>query len=142
MDVVSVQPEAGDPNDFIVRIVPPQGEGPQGYLDLAERFFGPVLAGLADEDALSGQRERAQRELAAALEHWAAVRAGGKRLLVRLPFAIPGDGGVESMWLEVTRYDPHTITGTLVDEPLAATDLARGDEVTMPRTQVEGVVTR
>jgi len=29
----------------------------------------------------------------------------GGQLLVELPFAIPGDAGVESMWVEVTRFE-------------------------------------
>ena len=64
--------------------------------------------------------------------------ADGKRLLVRLPFPIPGDVGFEAMWVEVTSYATDTVTGTVVDEPIA-TDVARGDRVTRPRTEVEDV---
>ena len=46
------------------------------------------------------------------------------------------------MWLEVTRYDAQTVTGTLKDDPLGATDVARGDSVTRPRAQVEDVELR
>jgi hypothetical protein len=140
--LVSVHPEAGDPNDFIARIEPPQGESALATLALLEAVFGPVLDAPPDEATQTAGRERAQRALAAALGHWADTRGGGridgKRLLVRLPFPIPGDVGFEAMWVEVTSYAADTVTGTVVDEPIA-TDVARGDRVTRPRTQVEDV---
>ena len=52
VEVVTAQPENGDPNDFIARVVPSVGEGPIGYVDLAERFFGPLLAASPDNDVL------------------------------------------------------------------------------------------
>jgi uncharacterized protein YegJ (DUF2314 family) len=61
---------------------------------------------------------------------------------VRLPFPIPGGAGVESMWVDVSSYDATTITGALVDDPLGATDLERGDRVTRPRADVERVELR
>ncbi|MBV9945460.1 MAG: DUF2314 domain-containing protein [Myxococcales bacterium] len=54
-----------------------------------------------------------------------------------LPFPIPGDAGVESMWIDVTRFDPESLTGRLLDDALGATDVARGQEVTRPRALVE-----
>jgi hypothetical protein len=137
-----VHPEPGDPNDFIARISPAGGEGPMGYLDLAEHFFGPALAASPGDDVVRTRSARAQRALAPALARWTAGRARGTRLLARLPFTIPGDAGVESMWIDVTAYDVRTITGKLVDEPLAATDVARGDSITRPRADVEDVEER
>jgi hypothetical protein len=134
VDVVSVRPEAGDPNDFMARIEPPAGDGPIGYVDLAERFFGPLLA--PSSEVMARRRADAQRRLASALARWSSPRAGGQ-LLVQLPFPIPGDAGVESMWVQVTRYDARTVTGRLIDEPLGATEVSRGDEVTKPREEVE-----
>jgi hypothetical protein len=140
--LVSVHPEAGDPNDFIARIEPPGGESALGTLALLEAVFGPVLDAPPDEATQAAGRERAQRALAEALGHWTDTRGGGnkdgKRLLVRLPFPIPGDVGFEAMWVEVTSYATDTVTGTVVDEPIA-TDVARGDRVTRPRTEVEDV---
>ncbi len=142
VEIVSVHPEAGDPNDFIARIEPPAGDGPLGYLELAERFFGPVVDAPPDETALRAERERAQRMLAPLLTQWTATRRTGARLLVRLPFAIAGDAGVESMWVEVTGYDGRALTGLVVDEPVAVTDIARGDRVTRLRSEVEDVRVR
>jgi hypothetical protein len=142
VEVVTAHPENGDPNDFMARIVPSAGEGPIGYLDLAERFFGPVLAASPDNDVLAFRRGKAQGKLAAAVTAWEAQKAGGARLLVLLPFPIPGDAGVESMWIDVTRSDARTLTGKVMDDPLGATDVKRGDEVTRPRTQVEDVELR
>ena len=141
IDVVSVHPENGDPNDFIARIEPPAGDGPIGTMDLAERFFGRLLAAAPEDGVMVGRREKAQKELAGALERWSAAHGKG-RLLVQVPFVIPGDAGSESMWIEVTRFDARSVTGKLVDDPLGATDVARGDEVTRPRAAVEDLDAR
>jgi uncharacterized protein DUF2314 len=139
IDLVSVHPEAGDPNDFIARIEPPAGDGPMGYIDLAERFFGPLFDPSPEGDETSERQAEAQRQLPSSLARWSSSLGNGAKLLIRLPFAIPGDAGVESMWVEVTHYDARTVTGKLVDEPLGATDVALGDSVTRPRGQVEAV---
>lgn len=137
VDVVGVHPEPGDASDFVARVEPPGGDGPIAYVDLAERFFGPLLiAPAADAD---GRREKAQAQLAAALAAWDAAKERGAKLVVALPFAIPGDAGAESVWVEVTRFDARTVTGKVLDDPLGATDVKRGDEVTRPRAQVQGV---
>lgn len=141
IDLASVHPEGGDPNDFMARIDPPAGNGPLGYLDLAERFFGS-LAASPDETALRANRERTQRALPSALARWTASRSAGATLLVQLPFEIAGDGGVESMWIDVTRVDAHAVTGRLVDDPLGATQFNRGDEITRPLTDVEDLEVR
>jgi len=139
---VTANPENGDPNDFMARIVPNAGEGPIGYVDLAERFFGRVLAASPDSDVLAFQRAKAQGKLAALVTSWEAQKAGGAKLLVLLPFVIPGDAGVESMWIDVTKADARTLTGRVMDDPLGATDVKHGDEVTRPRTDVEDVELR
>jgi hypothetical protein len=139
VEVVPVHPEAGDPNDFIARIVPPAGEGAMGYLDLAESFFGPTLAASPGEEVVRSRAAKARRDLGAAVARWTAGRGDGAKLLVLLPFSIPGGAGVESMWVDVTACTDRTITGRLVDEPLGATDVARGDAVTRPRADVEDI---
>jgi hypothetical protein len=142
IDLAPVHPEPGDPNDFLARIVPPAGEGPMGYLDLAERFFGAGLAASPGEDVVRSRSARAQRGLPDALARWKASRATGRKLLALLPFAIPGDAGVESMWIEVTDCGDRSITGRLLDDPLAATDVAQGDTVTRARSEVQDVEER
>jgi hypothetical protein len=154
VDLASVHPEGGDPNDFMARIEPVGGEGPLGYLDLSERFFGSSLAASPGEASLRAGRDQAQRALPAALAHWSATRPGGS-LLVRLPFAIAGDCdagadagsggtecGTESMWVDVTGYDARTIRGKLVDDPLGATQFSRGDAIVRPRAEVEAIEAR
>ena len=140
--LVSVHPENGDPNDFIARIEPPQGEEALGTLALLEAIFGPVLDAPPDEATQTAGRAHAQQALSTILGHWADTRGGGRkdggRVLVRLPFAIPGDVGFESMWVELTGYNGDTVTGVVVDEPIA-TDVVRGDRVTRPRAEVEDV---
>jgi hypothetical protein len=136
VDVQSVHPESGDANDFIARVQPASGDGALGYVNLAERFFGAILAASPGDDVLAARQGRAQARLASALLAWSGAKAAGARLVVQLPFAIPG-GGAESMWIDVTRFDAKSVTGRILDEPLAATDVHRGDEVTRPRAEVE-----
>ena len=110
-----------------------------GYLALAEAFFGPGLAASPGEAVLRGQASKAQRRLGPALQRWTTGRSRGDKLLVRVPFPIPGDAGTESMWIEVSGYADATVTGTLVDDPLAATDVEKGQSITRPRGEVEDV---
>jgi hypothetical protein len=139
----TVPPESGDPNDFMARIVPPDGEGPMGYLQLTEHFFGRVL-GISTETSSGegGGRDDAQRNLEKALASWESTRASGGAVLVRLPFAIPGNGGAEAMWVEVKGFDQKTVTGTLLDEPLAAVSVEKGAQVSRRRDEVEAVTVR
>ncbi|HLK38208.1 MAG TPA: DUF2314 domain-containing protein [Polyangiaceae bacterium] len=132
----SENPRTGDPNDFIAHVVPGPSDGALGYLELAERFFGADRAAAPEPGVLAKQRARAQADLPSALAGWAPGRG---KLLVRFPFAIPGDEAAESMWIAVTRFDATSITGTVQDEPLAAGDVARGDEVTRKRSEVEDI---
>jgi hypothetical protein len=142
LDVVPSHPQTGDPNDFLARIAPPGGDGAVATIEMVERFFGPFVAAAPEPDAARAQAQAAQSSLSAALAKWGGPRTRGAKLLVRLPFPIPGDAGIESMWIDVTGYDARTIKGTLVDEPLGATDFARGDAVTRPRTDVERIELR
>jgi hypothetical protein len=137
--LVSVAPEAGDPGDFLVRLEPAGGSGPLGVVELLEHFFGAGAAFAPDPRLLETQKSKAQAELPAALGRWAGPARGGSALLVRVPFSIPGDAGFESMWIEVTRVDDATVTGKLLDEPLGATDVSRGEEVRKPRAEVEAM---
>lgn len=136
IDLVSVRGAAGDDADFVARISPSGGDGPMGYLDLAERFFGSLLDSAPEAPDARG-RDETQRQLDAALARWSSDSGPRARLLVRFPFVIPGDAGVESMWVDVARFDAWTVGGVLLDDPLAATDVARGDSVARPRAQVE-----
>ena len=149
IDLASVHPEGGDPNDFMARIEPAGGDGPLGYLDLSELFFGPSLAASPGEASLRASRDKAQRALPAALARWSSTRPATS-LLARLPFPIAGDCdagpdagcGTESMWIDVTGYDARTIRGKLLDDPLGATQFSRGDEIARPRTDVEEIEAR
>ncbi len=147
--VVPVAPSSGDAGDLLARIEPPGGEGPIATLELVERLYGPTEVVARDDASLQARGARAQRDLARALDYAAAPAAaregaGGDaapgEVWVRLPFAIPG-GGAESLWVRVTRHDAETVSGTLDDDPLAATDLTRGAAVTRRRAEVEAVRT-
>ena len=59
--------------------------------------------------------------------------------MVGVPFALTGDAGVEEIWLEVTAFDARTVTGRVMDDPLAATDVHKGALVTRSRADVDDV---
>jgi hypothetical protein len=141
--LVTVHPESGDPNDFVARIEPPDGDGPIGYLQLAEHFFGRVL-GVSTESSMADgtRRDDTRLDLDRALADLEATRTNGGKVLVRLPFEIPGDEGAEAMWVEITGFDEKTVTGILVDEPLAAVTVAQGATVSRRRDEVEAVTVR
>jgi uncharacterized protein YegJ (DUF2314 family) len=147
IDLLSVEsdhPGTPDGADFFARVEPQGGEGPLAYLELAERFFGSVLATAPDESTQKSDQTRAARELADALDRTSATEGKGSgraTVFVRLPFEIPG-GGSEALWVEVTGHDARTITGRIADEPLAATDVERGQTVTRARSDVQGVRVR
>jgi hypothetical protein len=143
IQLMTVHPESGDPNDFMARIEPPDGDGPIGYLQLAEHFFGRVLGVSMEWSKTDGApRDDTRRDLDKALANLEATRANGGKVLVRLPFEIPGDAGAEAMWIEITGFDEKTVTGTLVDEPLAAVTVAQGATVSRRRDDVEAVAVR
>jgi hypothetical protein len=146
--LASVVPPPGEPGDSLARIEPPGGDGPVAALELVERVLGPIPVAPPDETTARARASTAQRALTRLFE--AAPRdgtadasddAGVATIWVRLPFAIPG-GGVESLWVRVTGHDASTITGRIDDDPLAATDVARGDAITRPRVAVEAVRSR
>jgi hypothetical protein len=143
--LASVTPPPGDPGDFLARIEPAGGEGPVAALELVERVLGPVTAAPPDEGAVRARASTAQRDLtrlfAAPPADALADDASGAAIWVRLPFPIPG-GGVEPLWVRVTAHDASTVTGRIDDDPLAATDVSRGDAVTRPRTDVDAVRSR
>jgi hypothetical protein len=139
VDLVSVasdRPGTPDANDFVARIEPSGGESALGYVELGERFFGSVLGAPPDEASQRTEQTRTAKQLAAAFEPGGAGH--GAKVFVRLPFEIPGGGGGhEALWVEVTGHDARTVTGRIDDDPLAATDVERGQEVTRPRADVE-----
>lgn len=137
LDVSSVHPENGDPNDFMARVEPAEGDGPVAYMDLAERFFGPLLTASPGAAVLGERKGRAQAALAGAVARWTADSSRGARLFVMVPFGIAGDAGTESMWIDVARADGKTVTGKVLDEPLGTTEVHKGDEVTRPTGDVE-----
>jgi hypothetical protein len=139
----STRAESANRTEFVARIVPPDGDGPFGHLRLVERFFGRVLL-FADEpaDDASAREAKQRRQVEMTLDRWPAVVASGGKMLVRLPFEIPGGAGNESMWVEVSDVNEKTISGTLIDEPLAATSVARGSKVSRARADIEAATVR
>jgi hypothetical protein len=136
--VVPVSPEPDGP--VRGRIEPPGGEGPVAALELLEHLYGPTELVATDDASMQARASRAKRDLASALDRAPDGKAAPGEVWVRLPFAIPG-GGAESLWVRVTRHDGQTVTGTIDDDPIAATDVARGDPVTRPRADVQAVRT-
>ena len=143
--LADVIPHSGDPNDFMARVVPPEGASPEGYEDLAGIFFGGESEGPPGDD-LRAAHEKTQRVLPDLLSRFKASRAEGAALYVEVPFALPGtDAGVDPLvneksfdflLLEVTQWDDRTITGTLVDDSAPVLGLKKGATVTRKRNEL------
>ncbi len=151
VDLESVPPESGDPNDLMARVLPPDGPSPEGYEDLAASFFGMDNEGQSPLDELRGTRDKAQRMLASAFDRYSKLKGQGGALFVEIPFPTAVDGGSDPianpdafdfMQLEVTGFDATTVTGTLYEDPAGAVGVKKGDSVTRKRTEVTDYVLR
>jgi uncharacterized protein YegJ (DUF2314 family) len=143
IDLVVPPPQQGDPDNPVLRLVPPGGDGAQGYDGLATGLFGTTerLVDVTDDPSLELARQRAVHAFPAALARWRAMRPRGA-LLVKLPFAVPGDagpsaGGVESMWVELKSADGPLLTGSLANSPALIPDLKQGAQVKGARKDLE-----
>lgn len=84
--------------------------------------------------------EEAQRQALARLDGPVrdAVIAGlpaGSAVAVKAPFRTAA-GGVEYMWVELTRWDGDVLAGVLMNEPYDVPDLRKGQTVTVKRADV------
>jgi uncharacterized protein YegJ (DUF2314 family) len=131
VDLVVPPHQEGDPDNAIVRLVPPGGATPSGYDDLVRGLFGVAeqLVDQNDDAALIAASERAARSFPAAVSRWKAMGSPRSTLLVKLPFAIPNDGGLEWMWVNVMSVQDTTISGSLANSPAYITDLKGGAPV-------------
>jgi hypothetical protein len=146
--VENIDPEEGDPNDFMTRIVPAEGTTPEGYAALATKYFGapePLPPEMSPEAAQAEAKARVDRELSHLLDRI----KGGATLYLQFAFPVPPaddqlalDGALlpdaeldaEWMWIEVRSFDAKTVTGLLVDEPHDAPDLTKGQTITRLRS--------
>jgi len=128
VDLVVPPLQQGDPDNTIVRIVPTGGANAAGYDQLVTAFFGAAeqLVERADDADLTAATARARRGFPAMAARWKQSPEPRPKLLVKLPFPMPGDAGVEWMWVEVKSVQNTTITGTLANSPAYATDLHAG----------------
>ncbi len=131
VDLVVPPMQQGDPDNTVVRIVPAGGATVAGYDALVATFFGDAekLVERADDAELAAATQRARRAFPAMAARWKQQPAPRPRLLVKLPFPMAGDAGVEWMWVDVTSVQNTTITGTLANSPAYATDLHAGSVV-------------
>jgi hypothetical protein len=143
IDLVVPPPQQGDPDNTVVRLVPAGGDTARGYDDLAIALFGSAerLLDVPSDPALDLARERAAHAFPGAVARWKAMRPRAT-LLVKLPFAVPGDagpsaGGVESMWVEVKSIEGATIAGVLANSPALIPDLGQGSPVRGQRKELE-----
>lgn len=124
-----VKAKAGDPNPFMVRVIPDEGATPDGYRDLVEAFFPGGEDEEPSDTEIEAMRARTQQALPEAFSR--ADREGG-RLYLHLPFELTDGGAVEYLWIAVESHDERMVTGTLLDEPTHLLRRKKGDRVTLP----------
>ncbi len=138
IDLVVPPHQEGDPDNTVVRIVPPGGANVKGYDDLAMSLFGTAehLVEQTDDAALVAAKDRAARAFPRIVSQWNKWPQPRPSLLVKLPFSIAGDAGIEWMWVDVKSVDDATITGALANSPAYITDLKGGSTVRGRRKDV------
>lgn len=150
IDLEDIPPETGDPNDVMVRVIPPDGPSPEGYEDLSASFFGAAGDAPSPEEELRATRTKAQMRLADALARWRKMKPGAS-LFVEIPFPTDASGATDPMSnpdafdflsIEVTAFDATTVTGTVYEDPGGALGVKKGDSVTRKQTEVTDYVMR
>ena len=144
IDLQKPAPREGDPNNVLLQIVPAGGASTKGYDDLMAMLFAsgdagapPLTVEHANDPRLALASERAARSFPAALTKWRKNAGSGAKLLVRLPFAIPGtDGGTEWMWVDVKSAEDTTIHGVLSNSPVYVHALSDGSTVSGKRSDI------
>ena len=137
--LVATEPEEGDPNNRLVRVVFP---GPRESLH--ERQVALVDALLGSEESVTAiehdaeilaASKQAREELRALKPRFTRAMPERELLLVKAPFETSG-GGTEWMWVEVTSWKGGEIGGILQSEPFDVPGLRAGARVQVKEESV------
>lgn len=133
--LVSAKMASGNPDNELLEVV----MEPEPRARLA-RLFSLVASGDAGlhaetDDDFQARLGKVRAALPAVLARWRRERGS---LFMLVDFAAPGDT-VESMWVQLTAYDPQgALRGTLANEPAHVPGLHHGDPVDLPAPVISG----
>ncbi len=138
---------AGDPDNEVYRILPPSEAdaanptGEEAHTALLARLFGDearVSAKNTNDPALLAAEARAKKAVPTAVARWKKAASPQSSLILRVPFAIPGEPGkTEVMWMKVTSCaDDGSCKGTLASRPAFIKGLEAGAQVTGKLSEV------
>jgi uncharacterized protein YegJ (DUF2314 family) len=145
--LVSTRPEEGDPDNRLAELVFDDHEGESAperqssaLTDLVGLEPANTVAVLTDDPELAAVKKKAQARLP---ELQARMKAGELlgQLAVKGPFPTD-DGSVEWMWIEVLGWRGGAVVGSLMNTPLAISNLKLGARVSIPEEDVSDYVIR
>src|SRR5262249_33225818 len=129
-DLVAAPHTAGDPDNALLSLVPPEGASRAGFERALEDLLGKldVVVDEGSDAALLDIAKRARARLPDALARWRNEERGGTRMMVKLPFPFeppersdaakaPQTANMEWMWVQVTGFDETFVRGTLANSP-------------------------
>ncbi|WP_343728170.1 DUF2314 domain-containing protein [Duganella sp.] len=127
------QPEEGDPRNRLLEVGFDRYPGPDRYAQQTALFaslfgFTDTLQMVKHTDAVLAASTAAKTRLPALRQRFNAGLKPGEYILVKAPFATP-EKGREWMWVEVTKWEEHDITGLLNNEPAQIPTLHSGQIV-------------
>ena len=140
LDVVEPERQEGDPANELAELIPNGGSTRESWDAVVASLFGvpPSVGTAVDDEELAAIAKKAQRELPAAIERFAA---GEGELYVKGPFPIPPDARVdggaptEMLWIAAASCDARSCTGALSNEPTYATNIALGKTVSVKHAE-------
>lgn len=135
-----VEPEEGDPDNFLleIRFDDAAGNSLQERQEaLLSALFGweDSITEVNHNAAILAASERARARLPELRRAFNQGLEPGEYITVKAPFAT-ADGGTEWMWVEVIEWDGDRIRGLLKNEPVYVPDLKGGAEVTVDQSEL------
>lgn len=133
--------DEGDPDNRLIRISAERYPGKDASAKqdkLLTTLFGgedKVLA-VRHNDAIRAASERARARLPELKRLFTAGLRPGELIMLKAPFAIPGEARQEWMWVEVGRWGNGVIDGLLKNEPANIPDLHAGQRVSIKEADV------
>ena len=125
--------DEGDPKNRLIELASDRYEGNDSHAKQASMlssFFGTEdsVTSLQHNKELLDASAKAREKLPELQKAFNDGLEPGEYIQVKAPFATP-DGNREWMWVEITSWKQHKITGLLQNEPYEVTDLHSGQVV-------------
>lgn len=135
-------PQQGDPENSLAELQFDSASGKDTtsrQTQFVTQFFGaqedPVIQRKKNDTALREASDRARKKLPALRAAFQAGLQPGESILLKAPFTTI-EGGVEWMWVEVTKWPGERITGMLGNTPRYVPSLKAGQMVEIKESEV------